>query len=123
MRFSSHGPVRGILAPSARPPWEFPCGGLAPSLCRRYFFFAAFILLDPQEDLLLFAIFFDMHAIAVPPLRSGDEWTYRRPVRFLPASFTADFLAVDFLVADFLAARGVCGAALNSPRTSSRNLS
>ncbi len=36
---------------------------------RRYFFFAVFILSDPQEDLLLFAVFFDMHAIAVPPLK------------------------------------------------------
>lgn len=44
-------------------------GGVATSPCRRYFFFAAFILLGPQEDLLLFVVFFDMHAIAVPPLR------------------------------------------------------
>jgi hypothetical protein len=33
-----------------------------------YFFFAAFIFPDPQEDLLLFAGFFGMHAIAIPPL-------------------------------------------------------
>jgi hypothetical protein len=47
-------------------------------LRRRYFFFAAFILPDPQEDLLLFAGFFDMHAIVVPPLR-GDEWITADP--------------------------------------------
>lgn len=35
---------------------------------RSYFFFAAFALPDPHEDLLLFAGFFDMHAMAVSPL-------------------------------------------------------
>ena len=49
-------------------PSRFSRGGLTTSR-RRYFFFAAFILPDPQEDLLLFVVFFDMHAIAVPPLR------------------------------------------------------
>jgi hypothetical protein len=33
-----------------------------------YFFFAAFIFPEPHEDLLLFAGFFDMHAMVVPPL-------------------------------------------------------
>ena len=88
-------------------------GGLATSLRRRYFFFAAFILAGPQEDLLLFVVFFDMHAIVVPPLSSCDEWGYRRPVRFLAAT----------LAAGFLVARAGCDAALNSSRMSSRNLS
>ncbi len=55
---------------------EFPREHEAPSALRGlrggweriYFFFAAFILPDPQEDLLLFAGFFGMHAIAIPPL-------------------------------------------------------
>ena len=46
--------------------------------CRSYFFLAALTLPDPHEDLLLFAGFFDMHAIAVPPLRS-DEWVTADP--------------------------------------------
>lgn len=36
---------------------------------RTYFFFAALALPDAHEDLPLFAGFFDMHAIAVPPLK------------------------------------------------------
>jgi hypothetical protein len=101
---------------NTRPPRELPRGPHDRSY-RRYFFFAVFIVPDPQEDLLLFEVFFDMHAIAVPPLRS-DEWDYRRAVRFPTAAFTPGFLTT----APF-AARAGCAAALNSPSMSSRNLS
>jgi hypothetical protein len=56
-------------ASNTTPPRENCRGGVATSPSRRYFFFAAFIVPDPQEDLLLFVDFFDMHAIAVPPLK------------------------------------------------------
>jgi hypothetical protein len=53
-----------------KPPRPHAEGALAsiPSVDECYFFFAAFAFPDPHEDLPLFAGFFAMHAIAVPPL-------------------------------------------------------
>jgi len=88
---------------------------------RSYFFFAAFILPDPQEDLPLLAGFFDTQAAIVPPpFPKGARPPYRRAPRFLPEALTA--LAAGFL-AVFVAARAAGAAASNSPRISSRNLS
>jgi hypothetical protein len=109
-----------------------PCrggSGLDPWIDGSYFFFAAFALLDPQEDLPLFATFFIPHAMLVPPFapvcRRGRYRRPRRPVAlalaaFLAAAFATFFAA--FFTAGFAACAGFA-TALNSPRMSSRNLS
>ena len=114
-----------------KPPRPHAEGALAltPSVDGFYFFFAAFALLDPQEDLPLFAAFFIPHAMLVPPFapvcRRGR---YRRPRRpfalalaaLLGTAFATFFAA--FFTAGFTACAGFA-AALNSPRMSPRNLS
>jgi len=114
-----------------KPPRHGAEGALAltPSVDGSYFFFAAFFLPDPQEDLPLFPGFLIPHAMLVPPLYPvARRGRYRRPRRpfalalaaFLGAAFATFFAA--FFTAGF-AARAGFATALNSPRMSSRNLS
>lgn len=106
-----------------KPPRPHAEGALAltPWVDGSYFFFVAFALLDPQEDLPLFAGFFIPHAMPIPPFapvcRRGR---YRRPRRPFALALAA-FLAAAF-TAGFAACAGFA-TALNSPRMSSRNLS